>query len=188
MRTVFATCITGFLLLLTSSCAGPAPEYRPTATIKDLMDSVVDPNADFLWDSVATEVSAKGIIEKAPSTPDEWREARRHAIALVEISNSLQIPGRPVAQPGERADDPEVEQGPEVIKTLIDSDRASWIKFAHGLHDASALMLKYIDNKDVKGVLDAGEKLDEACESCHKTYWYPDKKGGTNGSTGSVRK
>jgi hypothetical protein len=161
--------------MLLSSCAGPAPEYRTTATVKDIMDSIVDPNADFLWDSVSTESSAKGVIEKAPKTDEDWKELRRHTIALMEACDLLQIPGRAVAKPGEKAENPQVEEPPEVIKTMIDSDRASWIKYAHGMHDATMAMLKAIDAKNTDGVLEAGDTLDKACESCHKHYWYPEK-------------
>ena len=36
-----------------------AAEFRTTGTIKDIMDSVVDPSADYLWESVATIVTAR---------------------------------------------------------------------------------------------------------------------------------
>ena len=32
--------------------------YAPTATIKDLMDSIVDPSADVVWNAVSTTVRA----------------------------------------------------------------------------------------------------------------------------------
>src|SRR4051812_38667402 len=41
----------------------PAPEYDTTNTVKDIMDGIVDPSADFIWDSVATIVSANGTDE-----------------------------------------------------------------------------------------------------------------------------
>src|SRR5258706_11093171 len=47
------------------------PEYVPTATIKDIMLSIVDPSADVVWDSVQTVVTAKGIVDKAPRTNEE---------------------------------------------------------------------------------------------------------------------
>src|SRR5436189_5377630 len=108
----------GLSLLFWSSCSQqsqpPAQpqaqaEYRPTATIKDIMDSMVDPGADYIWDSVETVVSAKGVEEKLPRTDEEWKEVRRHAVMLMEATNALQIPGRHVAAPGEKADDPKVE-------------------------------------------------------------------------------
>ena len=41
--------VAGTALLVAAGCQTQPPqtEYRPTATIKDIMDSVVDPSADF---------------------------------------------------------------------------------------------------------------------------------------------
>ena len=154
------------------------------------MDSVVDPNADFVWQSVSTTLTSKGIDEKAPRTNDEWREVRRHTIAIMEATNMLQIPGRRVARPGEKADDPRIEEPPEVIQTVIDSDRSVWYKNAHGLYDAAALLLKAVDAKNVEGIVDAGDKLDKACETCHLKYWYPNQSAILKkiAPSGSVRK
>src|SRR6185295_5813247 len=134
----------------------PQPLYTTTATIKDLMDSVVDPGADFIWDSVETVVSAKGVEEKFPRNDEEWKQVRRHAIMLLEATNLLQIPGRHVAKPGEKADDPKVELAPEQIEDLINKDRASWIKHAHSLHDATMEAFKAIEAKDPEKLLDVG--------------------------------
>ena len=164
------------LMLLSVSCAGPEPEYRTNATVKDIMDSVVDPNADFLFKSVSTVITVKGVVEKAPHTDDDWKELRRHTVALMEATNLLQIPGRLVAQPGEKSENPQIELSPEVIKTLIDSDRASWIKHAHTLHDAGGAMMQAIAAKDSQKVAEAGDVIDKACEGCHKQYWYPDQR------------
>ncbi len=152
-----------------------APEFRTTATIKDIMDSMVDPGADVIWDSVETIVSAKGTEEKMPRTDEEWKNVRNHALMLLEATNLLQIPGRHVAKPGEKADDPKVELAPEQIQTLIDQDRASWVKFAHGLHDATIESFKAIEKKDVEGLLNSGDGIDKACENCHLKYWYPNE-------------
>ena len=152
------------------------PEFRTTATIKDIMDSVVDPGSDYIWDSVETIVSAKGVEEKFPRTDEEWKEVRRPAIMLLEATNLLLIPGRHVAKPGEKADDPKVELAPEKIEALINTDRASWTKFAGGLHDATMEAFKAIEAKDKQELLNAGDGLDNACEKCHLQYWYPDEK------------
>lgn len=176
MQAFLSLVLIGLALLFSNACAGPPPEYRTTATVKDLMDSVVDTNADYLFKAVSTVVTAKGIIETAPHTDDDWKELRRHAVALMEVTNSLQIPGRLVAQPGEKSENPQIELSPEVIQTLIDSDRASWIKHAHALHDAATAMLKAIEAKNSEQVATAGDGLDKACEGCHKQYWYPDQR------------
>ena len=184
MRKSVIVIVVGSLMLLSYSCssqkqqteAQPQVEYRTTATIKDIMDSMVDPGADYIWESVETIVSAKGVEEKAPHTDEEWKEVRRRAIMLLEATNLLQIPGRHVAKPGEKAEDPKVELGPEQIEELINKDRASWIKHAHGLHDATVEALKAIDAKDAEKLQDVGAGIDEACEKCHLQYWYPNEK------------
>jgi hypothetical protein len=147
--------------------------YRTTSTIKDIMDSVIDPSADFVWDSVQVVATLQGTEEHAPKTDDDWKAVRRHAISLVEASNLLIMPGRRIAKPGEKADDPNVDLPPEEIQRLVDADRDAWVRLALGLHDAASQTLAAVDSRDVKALLAAGEVLDEACESCHKKYWYP---------------
>ena len=57
----------------------------------------------------------------------------------------------------------------------INQDRAAFMNFARALHDAVLPALKSIEAKDVKGLSDAGEHMDTACENCHLKYWYPDQ-------------
>jgi hypothetical protein len=184
-------CVAGGALIVASACSAPkveapasvpgasapastsAADFRTTATIKDIMDSVVDPSADYLWDSVATIVTRKGTEERRPRTDMEWKEVRRRAIALVEATNLLIMQGRKVAKPGEKSENPGIELGPEDIQALIDADRPSLIKYAHGLHDAGMKALAAIDKKDPDALSDSGEAIDEACEQCHLKYWYP---------------
>jgi len=139
------------------------------------MDAMVDPGADALWDSVAVTVSAKGTEEKAPHTDEEWKDVRNSAIRLVEGTNLLIMPGRHVAQPGEKADDPKVELGPEQIESLINGDRAAFVEFAHKLHDAAMVSLDAVNKKDTMALFDSGDAIDKACENCHLKYWYPNE-------------
>lgn len=167
-------------VLVASGCGAreeppPQPAYRPTATIKDIMDSVIDPNADVLWNSVATIVSVTGTEEREPRTDEEWATVRRSAIQLVEATNLLRIPGRQVARPGEKSENPKVELEPEAIQRLILGDPAKWTRLINALHDAAVPALNAINAKNAKDLFDAGDKLENACESCHQQYWYPPK-------------
>jgi hypothetical protein len=137
------------------------------------MDSIVDPSSDYIWESVATIVTKKGVDERRPRTPEDWQQVRRRTIAMIEATNLLIMDGRLVAHSGEKSENPGIELGPDEIKAVIDSDRASFIKFAHALHDAGMKTLAAVDKKDVEGLSDAGETIDEACEQCHLKYWYP---------------
>jgi hypothetical protein len=174
--------LTSVFVLLLTACTTPEktsvpaqPEFRPTATIKDIMDSVIDPSADELWESVSTTVDATGMHEKFPQTDEEWKAVRRDAIRLLEGTNLLLIPGRLVAKHGEKSENPGIELEPEEMEVLINQDRATFEKLAHGLHDSVMVALKAIDARDKEGLLDSGDAIDQACESCHVKYWYPNE-------------
>lgn len=139
------------------------------------MQSVVDPPADFLWESVATISNEKGIEERQPRTDEEWADVRRKAITVIEASNLLAMEGRRVVAEGKKLEDSEVEGilKPEEIQKLIDGDRASFVERAHGLHSAGVAVLTAIEARNPQALSEAGGALDEACENCHLKYWYP---------------
>ena len=163
----------GVAVVSAGACRASEPEFRPTATIRDLMTGVVDPAADVVWQAVRTIVTTEGADERMPRTDEEWAEVRRHALQLVEGSNLLLMSGRQVARPGERSAFPGIELEPGEIQALLDRDRDTWATLAHGLHDAGMGALKAIDARDVEGLLDAGSDIQVACENCHARYWYP---------------
>lgn len=156
--------------------APPPPEYVPTATVKDLMQSVVDPNADVVWLAVTTVQSAKGTLDTRPRTDEEWTKVRHGAIALTEAANLLMVPGRHVARPGEKSETPGVELEPSEMEALINKDLTGWRKRAHGLHEAGLAALQAIDVKDADKLFEVGEQIERACEGCHSQYWYPNEK------------
>jgi len=173
-------------LALSSACqsrpaASPEPDpaqpaYAPTATVKDLMLSVIDPSADVVWLSVTTIQSEKGIVETKPVTDEDWTKVRHGAVTLTEAANLLMIPGRRVARPGEESETPGVELEPEEMDALIAKERAAWNTRAKALHEAGLAVLKAIDAKDADKVFEIGEQIELACESCHMQFWYPNEK------------
>jgi hypothetical protein len=159
--------------IVSSGCASePTTEYHPTSTVREVMHSIVDPSADVLWDSVEVVATVEGTVRKMPKTDEEWAVLRRSAVTLVEAGNLLLIPGRLVARPGEQAGDPRSDMNPEEIETKRRQAPGAWALRAGRLQDAAAESLKAIDAKDVTALLNAGETLDAACESCHREYWY----------------
>jgi hypothetical protein len=156
--------------------AADPPEYFPTATVKDLMQSVVDPAADVVWLSVTTVQDSKGTHDKAPMTDEEWTQVRHGAIALTEAANLLIVPGRHVARPGEQSETPGVELEPSEMEVLINKDVPAWHRRARDLHDAGLAALQAIDAKDANKVFEVGEQIERACEGCHSHYWYPNEK------------
>jgi hypothetical protein len=178
MRRFFFLYLIGLSVFITVAChrTPPPSPLQPEATIKDIMDSMVDPGADVLWESVATTIDAAGIQEQQPRTDDDWKNVHSNAVMLVEATNLLKMDGRHVAKPREKSENPGIELEPEQMEKLIRDDRQAFINFAQKLHDAAMPALKATEERDAKGLLDAGEGIDSACENCHLKYWYPLEK------------
>ncbi len=54
---------------------------------------MIDPSADALWESVGTEVTAKGTRVKAPKTDAEWLKVAAYADTLAAGAKRVQQPG-----------------------------------------------------------------------------------------------
>ena len=148
-----------------------ATPFRPTATIRELMDSTVDPAADGVWNSVSTVVDDKGVTENRPRTPEEWQAVRRHAMTLVEAMNLVMMEGRHAAPKGTKAGLGELD--PVEIDRRIAANRDEFNSFAQAVHDEGMKAIDAIDRKDPNMLSRVGGDLDERCESCHITFWYP---------------
>jgi cytochrome c556 len=156
--------------------AAEVPPFITDHTIKDLMLNVVDTNADVVWLSVTTVASDKGLVETRPTTDAEWTRVRQGAIMLAEAANLLMVPGRHVARPGEKSETPGVELEPAEMEELINKDRPAFYRHAKDLYNAAMLAANAAEKKDADKVFEVGETIEQACENCHRTYWYPNEK------------
>ena len=157
-----------------------AVEASPVGTVKDVMKGIVDPNAMAIWDAVGAESTANGgVVEKAPKTDAEWAVVEHNALTLAEAANLLFTYGRAMSRPEEansksQPDAPELT--PAQIEKKIADNRAEWVKHAKDLQATAMKALAAAKAHDKDGLLDVGEAIDSACESCHVVYWYPDEK------------
>ena len=151
----------------------PGEDYKLTTTLADVMESIVEPSADVLWNAVGVTVTQAGTEETAPETDEDWAHVRWSAVTLAEATNALIIPGRSIDAPDTKPEDPSSELNPAQIKARVDANRPVWVAFAHGLHAAAMQAVRAIDAKDVTALTDAGGAIDAACESCHLQFWYP---------------
>ena len=152
-----------------------ASGHAPAATITDLMQSTIDPAADDVWNAVQSTVDHTGLQDKQPRTDDEWNAVRHGVLRLIEGSNLLLMPGRHVARPHEVSETPGVELEPSEMEALIDKDRAAWDRRVIALRDVSLEALKAVEARDPAAVFDVGDRIDTACENCHRQYWYPNE-------------
>src|SRR3954468_12886434 len=142
----------------------PAPPFRATSTIRELMQSIVAPSAQGLWDSVGRVSDAKGTRDLEPRSAEEWAAVRRYAVSLMESTNLLLIRERHVAREGQqtlKAEDavPGSELPPSEIEKRVKENWAAWTALAQNLHASAASMLEAVDKKDVARLETGGSDL-----------------------------
>jgi hypothetical protein len=146
------------------------------STIKDLMESIIDPSADALWGAVGTVVDRQGVQELAPKTQAEWLDLRRAAVRIIEGGNLLMMPGREAAPVGTKSEAPGIELEPTEITTLIKKKRKDFNAFAQALQVLGMEALQASEAKNADLLVEIGGRMEDVCESCHKTFWYPQEK------------
>jgi hypothetical protein len=167
----------------------PDATLNRVGTVKEIMQGIVDPSADVVWESVATSITAAGVEERAPKTDEEWAAVQHSALMLAEAFNLLKMRGREIARPGDIAtngpDAPELT--PAEIKVKVNRDWSLWVTHANQLQETAIKAWQIANDRNVAGIVEVGDALDKACESCHLEYWYPDMKKPRNERAGSRR-
>ena len=165
------------------AAAAPEPktwggELTPVVSVKEVMHDLIDPLSDNIFDSVGSEVTAKGVRDWEPRTDEEWAKVRIGAVTMAEASYLLKIP-RPIEPAGwenVKRDPENGELPPPEVLALIKKDPVLWQAKIEGLRNVGRELIKVVDAKDTKGLFTAAEDLDEACEGCHIEFWYPGEK------------
>ncbi len=121
---------------------------QPSATtgVREIMATMVDPSANYIWQSVSIIVTSKGVEEKFPRTDREWSELRKAATLLAEGGSLLKKDRR-------RAGD------------------SDWMNWSQAIIDAADTTLKAVDAKNPDQILAVGEEIYNTCVGCHGGYW-----------------
>ena len=138
------------LIVLLAGCelAPPPPPPSPfttTLALKQVMEWVIDPAADVIWDSVKSVITEKGTQEIAPQTDADWNKVRDAAATLIEAGNVLMIDGRA-------------------------RDDKAWMAAARRLSEAAGQALKAAQTKNTATLFDEGGNIYKACSACHAQY------------------
>jgi hypothetical protein len=133
--------------LVAASCAGAPdpPPYLAVADVKQLMNSLIDPQADEIWDNSGWIITQSGIEERKPKNDEEWLAVMNHAIAVTEAGNLLMM--APRARDGDL-----------------------WMKYSRELTEAGQKVWRAAQAKDVQQLFDTGGLLYESCLNCHGEY------------------
>ncbi|WP_347989030.1 cytochrome c [Methylomonas sp. AM2-LC] len=165
---------------LLAACSQSSPPsatlFKPIATLQDIMQSIIDPNVDFVWNAVSSVSTAEGTQEHRPETDEEWEQLRQHALTLAEAGNLLLIENRIVAHQNANTSSGGAELNSQDIQKLIESNREDYVQRVHSLQNATELVLAAIDKKNADELEKAGGDVEHACEQCHSQFWYPNDK------------
>jgi hypothetical protein len=145
-------------------------------SVKEIMESIIDPSADALWGAVGTVVDKDGIHELFPRTQEEWFDLRRAAVRIIEGGNLLMMKDREAAPSGTKSEAPGVELEPPQMTALIKKNRKAFDAFAKALQGVGLEALRASDSKDGALLMDMGARMENVCESCHQAFWYPPEK------------
>ncbi len=132
--------------LAVAACGGPAPPpFKTVADTKLLMQAVVDPNADLVWDAVKTIDTKDGTQEIRPRTDAEWIAVRNAAVAVAEAGNLLMMV-------------PRAKNG------------GDWMQLAQDLITAGETAIKAAEAKNADKLFTVGGDIYESCSNCHRKY------------------
>lgn len=140
------------LAALLPACGGPpsagdgsavgSAVFTPVATVDQLMDAIVVPSSQALFDSV---VYVNGELTQSPKTDDEWFRLRMAALGVAEAGNLLLMPPR-------------------------SNGEAEWITFSQAMTAAARRVEQAADAQNIDLMLTTGGELYTACTNCHAKY------------------
>ena len=67
--------------------------FEPIVDSRQMMNWILDPNADVIWGSAGTITTFEGVEDLTPTTQEGWDAVRNAAATLAEAGNLLKIPG-----------------------------------------------------------------------------------------------
>ena len=129
----------------------PVP-YKLTGDVKHIMQWVLDPAADRLWDSAGSIITAEGTEELAPTTEEGWLAVQHSAVVVAESANLLILPGRA-------------------------RDDQDWREISLAMVDVGMRAKAAAEAKDPDALFEIGGELYRVCVSCHSQYIRGDENG-----------
>jgi hypothetical protein len=128
------------------ACGGPPPvPFAPVADTKLLMQSVVDPNADIVWEAVKIISTKEGDQDIRPKTDAEWVAVRNAAVTVAESGNLLMMVPRA-------------------------KDGGEWMQRAQEMIKAGEEAMRAADSKNAEKLFTVGGDLYDSCSNCHRKY------------------
>jgi hypothetical protein len=119
--------------------------FIPLVSVRELMETVVEPAAETYWDAVGWIIDADSTHAIRPRSEEEWIAVRNAAVQVAESGNLLMMEGRAV-------------------------DNGSWIALSQAMTRVAERAIAASVAKDEAAVFTVGGELYEACTACHSAY------------------
>ena len=143
---------TGLLTLLVLGACGAdagdsadAGSFELVADVGQLMNTILEPAADFYWDAVGWIIDENGTLAIAPSSDEEWELVRNAAYVMAESGNLLMMQGR-------------------------GADDETWGAMSLAMVQVGRLAIEAAEAKNTAAVFDAGAEVYAVCSACHARY------------------
>jgi hypothetical protein len=108
--------------------AVPWGDLKPVVSVKELMNYMIDPVADNIFNAVGTTITGHGMVDVERKTEKDWDKIRVGAVALAEGAYLLKI-RRPFTPPGDENNSTgvdAVELSPAQITAKVERDPVEW--------------------------------------------------------------
>lgn len=128
-----------------TAATSDAPAYNTTLDVTQIMNLVLEPASDILWDSGGWVLDASGYEELYPTTDEGWAYVRAQAAVVVESGNMLALPGRA-------------------------EDNDAWLIYAEGLSEAGLMAMEAAAEQNEEDFFQAGAQIYSVCTACHQAY------------------
>jgi hypothetical protein len=133
-----------------SEPAEQAPRYVKAHNIQQLMEFVVEPQAQVFWRSAGSVVDEQGTHDLTPTTDEGWLATRSAAATVTEMGNLLMTP------------------------QYASGRGADWMEFSEALVKIGTRAEKAAADKNGEAVFEVGGIMYQVCQSCHQVYVEPE--------------
>jgi hypothetical protein len=139
-----------------AACSGPSepaeqePRFVEAHNIQQLMEFVLEPQAQVFWRSSGYVVDEQGERDLTPTTDEGWLATRSAAATVTEMGNLLMTP-------------------------LYAKDRGvDWMEFSEALVRIGIRAEQAAADKNGEAVFEVGGIMYQVCQSCHQIYVEPE--------------
>jgi hypothetical protein len=144
--------IAASVVALLAACSGSSePKQEPPRFVKahntrQLMETVMQPQADVFWKSSGWIVDEKGEHDLTPTTEEGWLATRSAAATVTEMGNLLMTP-------------------------LYSEGRGKdWMEFSQALVQVGMRAEKAAVDRNSDAIMDTGGVMYRVCTGCHEVY------------------